>query len=197
MTYAVTPALRTNPAIYADWAPQLTRRAYDPALKLWRNKPGVTMGMGMTEKQGGSDVRANTTRAEPEGTDAWGQRFTRHRPQVVLLGADVRRLPGAGADAGRPELPLPARVLPDGSAQRHPHPAPEGQAGQQGQRQFRGRVPRRHAWLVGEEGRGIPQILEMGTMTRLDCALGTSRPDAPGAEHCAEPHAQRQAFGKR
>ena len=76
MTYAVTPALRDNPAIYADWAPQLTSRAYDPALRLWKDKPGVTMGMGMTEKQGGSDVRANTSRALPDGADAWGQRFT-------------------------------------------------------------------------------------------------------------------------
>jgi len=70
MTYAVTPALRSNAAIYADWAPKLTSRHYDPARKIWRDKPGVTMGMGMTEKQGGSDVRANTTHAAPDGSDA-------------------------------------------------------------------------------------------------------------------------------
>ncbi|HEY9097068.1 MAG TPA: DNA alkylation response protein, partial [Hydrogenophaga sp.] len=75
MTYAVTPALRDNPAIYRDWAPGLTARAYDPALTLFKNKAGLTMGMGMTEKQGGSDVRANTTRAAPDGSDDWGQRF--------------------------------------------------------------------------------------------------------------------------
>jgi hypothetical protein len=78
---------------------RLTSRSYDPALRPWRDKAGVTMGMGMTEKQGGSDVRANTTRAEPTADDAWGRRYARHRPQVVLLGAHVRRLPGAGADA--------------------------------------------------------------------------------------------------
>ena len=60
MSYAVAPALKDNPAIYQDWAPGLTSRSYDPALKLWSDKPGLTMGMGMTEKQGGSDVRANT-----------------------------------------------------------------------------------------------------------------------------------------
>ena len=108
MSYAVTPALRGNAAIYADWGPKLASRGYDPALKPWRDKPGLTMGMGMTEKQGGSDVRANTTRAVRDGSDAWGERYAHHRPQVVLLGADVRCLPGAGAGAGRPELLLPA-----------------------------------------------------------------------------------------
>ena len=75
MTYAVTPALKSNAAIYADWGPKLASRAYDPALKLWSDKPGVTMGMGMTEKQGGSDVRANTTQAVREGLDSWGERY--------------------------------------------------------------------------------------------------------------------------
>src|SRR3954463_12914145 len=63
MTYAVTPALRGNPNVHADWAPKLMSRPYDPQLKVWREKAGLTMGMGMTEKQGGSDVRANTTQA--------------------------------------------------------------------------------------------------------------------------------------
>ncbi len=109
MSYAVTPALRGNAALFADWRPEAgadraTTRASCPSA----HKTGVTMGMGMTEKQGGSDVRANTTRAVPDGDDAWGERYRDHRPQVVLLGADVRRLPGAGAGAGRPELLLPA-----------------------------------------------------------------------------------------
>ena len=75
MTYAATPALRGNAAVFDEWAPRLTSRVYDPVLKPVQQKAGVTMGMGMTEKQGGSDVRANTTRAEPDGQDAWGQRF--------------------------------------------------------------------------------------------------------------------------
>ncbi|MDP3166708.1 MAG: DNA alkylation response protein, partial [Hydrogenophaga sp.] len=75
MTYAVTPALRSNAALHSDWAPKLTSRQYDPALRLFSEKTGVTMGMGMTEKQGGSDVRANTTQAVPDGGDHWGQRY--------------------------------------------------------------------------------------------------------------------------
>jgi putative acyl-CoA dehydrogenase len=115
MTYAVTPALRSNAAIYADWGPKLTSRAYDPALKPWRDKPGVTMGMGMTEKQGGSDVRANTTRAEPDGRDGWGERYaaspatngSSRRPCATPSWCWRRR-------RGLSCLFLP-RVLPDGS----------------------------------------------------------------------------------
>ena len=85
--------------------PKLLSRHYDPMLRPWREKIGITLGMGMTEKQGGTDVRANTTRAEPDG-DA----YPHHRPQVVHVGADVRRLPGAGAGAGRAHLLLPAAL---------------------------------------------------------------------------------------
>ena len=102
MTYAVTPALRGNAAIARRLGPASSRAAATTRASCrWRDKPGVTMGMGMTEKQGGSDVRANTTRAVRDGSDAWGERYRDHRPQVVLLGADVRCLPGAGAGAGR------------------------------------------------------------------------------------------------
>ncbi|HZE90667.1 MAG TPA: DNA alkylation response protein, partial [Rhizobacter sp.] len=75
MTYAVTPALRGNPAIAAEWEPMLTKRHYDGRFVAAPQKNGVTLGMGMTEKQGGSDVRANTTQATPDGSDAWGQRY--------------------------------------------------------------------------------------------------------------------------
>ena len=102
MSYAVTPALRANAALFRRLVPQAgqhrtTTRASCPSTQ----KTAVTMGMGMTEKQGGSDVRANTTRAEPDGRRRLGPALPHHRPQVVLLGADVRRLPGAGAD-GQP-----------------------------------------------------------------------------------------------
>jgi len=75
MSYAATPALRRNAAVHADWGPKLTSRDYDPVLKPVAQKTGVTMGMGMTEKQGGSDVRANTTQAVADGSDAWGARY--------------------------------------------------------------------------------------------------------------------------
>ncbi len=196
MTYAVTPALRANPAIYKDWAPQLTRRAYDARLVPWRDKPGVTMGMGMTEKQGGSDVRANTTRAEPDGSDGWGQRYrvTGHKWFFSAPMCDAF-LMLAQTVSGLSCLFLP-RVLPDGTLnQLHIQRLKDklgNKANASSEVEFHGAT----AWLVGEEGRGIPQILEMGTMTRLDCALGTSGLMRQALSIALNHAAQRQAFGK-
>jgi putative acyl-CoA dehydrogenase len=196
MTYAVTPALKDNPAIYADWAPQLTSRAYDPALKLWRDKPGVTMGMGMTEKQGGSDVRANTTRAEPAGSDAWGQRYTvvGHKWFFSAPMCDAFLILAQTA-SGLSCLFLP-RVLPDGSLNglriQRLKDKLGNKANASSEVEFHGAT----AWLVGEEGRGIPQILAMGTLTRLDCALGVSGLMRQALSIALNHTTQRKAFGK-
>jgi len=196
MTYAVTPALKDNPAIYADWAPQLTSRAYDPALKLWREKPGVTMGMGMTEKQGGSDVRANTTRAEPVGSDAWGQRYSvvGHKWFFSAPMCDAFLILAQTA-SGLSCLFLP-RVLPDGSLNglriQRLKDKLGNKANASSEVEFHGAT----AWLVGEEGRGIPQILAMGTLTRLDCALGVSGLMRQALSIALNHTTQRKAFGK-
>ncbi|MDP3376506.1 MAG: acyl-CoA dehydrogenase family protein [Hydrogenophaga sp.] len=197
MTYAVTPALKDNPAIYQDWAPQLTSRAYDPALKLWKDKAGVTMGMGMTEKQGGSDVRANTTQAVPDGSDGWGQRFsvTGHKWFFSAPMCDAFLIL-AQTPAGLSCLFLP-RVLPDGSLnQLHIQRLKDklgNKANASSEVEFTGAT----AWLVGEEGRGVPQILAMGTLTRLDCALGTSGLMRHALSIALHHTAQRSAFGKK
>ena len=204
MTYAVAPALQRNAAIWQDWQPQLTSRAYDPALKIWRDKPGVTMGMGMTEKQGGSDVRANTTQAVPDGTDAWGQRFTvtGHKwffsapmCDAFLILAQTpsglsclflpRILPTWAVPEGKPALnDLRIQRLKDKLGNK---------ANASSEVEFVGAT----AWLVGEEGRGVPQILAMGTMTRLDCALGTSGLMRQALSIALNHTTQRMAFGKR
>ena len=196
MTYAVTPALRGNPAIYADWAPKLTSRQYDPALKPWQQKTGLTMGMGMTEKQGGSDVRANTTQAAPDGSDGWGQRFsvTGHKWFFSAPMCDAFLIL-AQTPAGLSCLFLP-RILPGGG--RNPIQIQRlkdklgNKANASSEVEFSGAT----AWLVGEEGRGVPQILAMGTMTRLDCALGTSGLMRQALSIALDHTAQRQAFGK-
>ncbi len=196
MTYAVTPALRGNPALNADWSPQLSSRAYDPTLTLWRNKPGVTMGMGMTEKQGGSDVRANTTKAVLDGTDNWGQRYvvTGHKWFFSAPMCDAFLIL-AQTPSGLSCLFLP-RILPDASLnQLHIQRLKDklgNKANASSEVEFHGAT----AWLVGEEGRGISQILEMGTLTRLDCALGTSGLMRQALSLALNHTAQRQAFGK-
>ncbi len=196
MSYAVTPALRSNAAIHADWGPKLASLWYDPGLKSFKDKPGVTMGMGMTEKQGGSDVRANTTRAVRAGSDAWGERYeiTGHKWFFSAPMCDAF-LVLAQAPAGLTCFFLP-RVLPDGERNAiHIQRLKDklgNKANASSEVEFHGAT----AWLVGEEGRGIPQILEMGTMTRLDCALGTSGLMRQALSLALHHTAQRSAFGK-
>ena len=197
MTYAVTPALRDNPAIYRDWAPQLTSRAYDPALRLWRDKPGVTMGMGMTEKQGGSDVRANTTQALPDGHDDWGARYrlTGHKWFMSAPMCDAFLVLAQSA-GGLSCFFLP-RVLPDGTRNVLRIQRLKDKLGNKANASSEVEFDASLAWLVGEEGRGVPQILAMGVMTRLDCALGTSALMRQALSQALHHTAQRAAFGKR
>jgi putative acyl-CoA dehydrogenase len=200
MTYAVTPALRANAPVFKDWFDKLASTRYDPRLVAVHAKHGATMGMGMTEKQGGSDVRVNTTRAEFVQDSAWGRcyRLIGHKWFFSAPMSDAF-LVLAQTPAGLSCFFLP-RVLPDGT--------PNGslnaieiqrlkdklgnQANASSEVEFNGAF----AWLVGDEGRGIAQILEMGTLTRLDCALGTSGlmrgAVALALHHCS----QRSAFGK-
>ena len=201
MTYAVTPALRDNLAIHRDWAPGLTARAYDPALKRWRDKAGVTMGMGMTEKQGGSDVRANTTRAVHDGRDDWGERYrlTGHKWFLSAPMCDaflvLAYVEGMG-EGGLSCFFLP-RVLPDGRRNTLRIQRLKDKLGNQANASSEVEFDDTLAWLVGEPGRGVPQILAMGTMTRLDCALGTSGLMRQALSVALHHTAQRSAFGKR
>jgi putative acyl-CoA dehydrogenase len=197
MSYAVTPALKANPALHAAWGPGLAATAYDPRFLPFDQKTALTMGMGMTEKQGGSDVRANTTRAEFDGDDAWGRRYriTGHKWFMSAPMCDAF-LVLAQTGSGLSCFFLP-RFTHDGEVnaiaiQRLKHKL-GNQANASSEVEFDGAL----AWLVGEEGRGVPQILEMGTLTRLDCALGTAglmrQALSIALHHCA----QRRAFGRR
>ena len=220
MTYAVTPALRGNPALFAQWFDKLASTRYDPRRLPVQAKHGVMMGMGMTEKQGGSDVRANTTRAEYTGytgDTAWGRcyRLVGHKWFFSAPMCDAF-LVLAQAPGGLSCFFMP-RVLPDGgmngNLDGNPNGNPSGNPGgnlnaiaiqrlkdklgnhanASSEVEFNGAL----AWLVGEEGRGVAQILEMGMLTRLDCALGTAGL-MRGAVALALHHAaQRHAFGKR
>jgi putative acyl-CoA dehydrogenase len=197
MTYAVTPALQGNAAIAAEWSAKLGAIAYDARFAPAAQKTALTMGMGMTEKQGGSDVRANTTRAVSDGSDAWGQRFvlTGHKWFFSAPMCDAF-LVLAQTDAGLSCFFVP-RFTRDG--QRNPIHIQRlkdklgNHANASSEVEFAGHT---QAWLVGEAGRGVAQILNMGTLTRLDCALGTAglMRSALGValHHCRE----RMAFGK-
>jgi putative acyl-CoA dehydrogenase len=197
MTYAVMPALHGNEAIFKDWAPGLSARAYDPELKLFSKKRGLTMGMGMTEKQGGSDLRANTTQAMADGTDAWGQRFklVGHKWFFSAPMCDAFLVLAQSA-AGLSCFFIP-RVLPDGTLNTIRVQRLKDKLGNKANASSEVEFQGATAWLVGVEGRGVPQILEMGTMTRLDCALGTSGLMRQALSIAMNHAAQREAFGKR
>lgn len=196
MTYAATPALRGNAAVFADWGAKLASLSYDPALKSFKDKAGVTMGMGMTEKQGGSDVRANTTQAVRDGNDVWGERYvlTGHKWFFSAPMCDAF-LVLAQAPAGLSCFFLP-RVLPDGTRNAIRIQRLKDKLGNKANASSEVEFHAATAWLVGEEGRGVPQILEMGTMTRLDCALGTSGLMRQALALALHHTAQRSAFGK-
>jgi putative acyl-CoA dehydrogenase len=197
MTYAVMPALHGNEAIFKDWAPGLSARAYDPELKLFSKKRGLTMGMGMTEKQGGSDLRANTTQATADGMDAWGQRFklVGHKWFFSAPMCDAFLVLAQSA-AGLSCFFIP-RVLPDATLNTIRVQRLKDKLGNKANASSEVEFQGATAWLVGVEGRGVPQILEMGTMTRLDCALGTSGLMRQALSIAINHAAQREAFGKR
>src|SRR5215216_4347454 len=159
MTFAAVPALRAAGGLAAEWEPKLTALAYEPGLAQLAAKAGALCGMAMTEKQGGSDVRANTTSAVPAGDDLW--RLTGHKWFFSAPMSDAF-LVLAQTPAGLGCFFLP-RVLPDGSlnaiAIQRLKDKLGNHANASSEVEFNGAL----AWRVGEEGRGIAQILEMGT----------------------------------
>jgi putative acyl-CoA dehydrogenase len=196
MTYAVVPALRREPAL-AGWVDKVLATDYDERFILGLNKRGVTMGMGMTEKQGGSDVRANTTRAEPVGRSEWGDeyRITGHKWFFSAPMCDAFLIL-AQAPGGLTCFFLP-RFTPEGQINEIRIQRLKDKLGDRSNAGSEVEFWGVRAWRVGAEGRGVPTILEMGTYTRLDCALGTAglmRAAVTQAIHHAR---HRSAFGKR
>ncbi len=197
MSYAVTPALRANGGIFADWGARIASPDYDPRFVPAAQKTAVTLGMGMTEKQGGSDVRANTTRALYDGDDAWGRRYaiTGHKWFFSAPMCDAF-LVLAQSESGLSCFFLP-RLLPDGSVNALFIQRLKDKLGNKANASSEVEFAGATAWLVGDEGRGIPQILAMGALTRLDCALGTAGLMRQALSLALHHSAQRKAFGKR
>jgi len=170
MTYASVPALMRDPALAAVWLPRIYTGDYDPRFIPADGKHGVTLGMGMTEKQGGSDVRANTTRAEPVGDRDY--RIVGHKWFMSAPMCDAFLIL-AQAPGGLSCFLLP-RFAPDGSVNDIRIQRLKDKVGDRSNASSEVEFWGAHATLVGEEGRGVATILEMGTYCRLDCALGTA-----------------------
>ena len=194
MTYGSIPAMAKNPVLAGEWLPTLLSREYDPRDLPLNQKRGGLVGMGMTEKQGGSDVRANTTVAVPaEGGTSY--RLTGHKWFFSAPQCDAH-LVLAQAPGGLSCFFLP-RWRPDGTRNAIRIQRLKDKLGNKSNASSEVEFQDAYALLLGEEGRGIPTILEMGTYTRLDCVLGSSgmmRQSVAQALHHAH---GRRTFGKR
>lgn len=191
MTYGAIAAMRRDPSLARDWVPRLLAREYDMREVPFRGKRGGLIGMGMTEKQGGSDVRANTTRAVQSGDGSY--RITGHKWFFSAPQCDAH-LVLAQTETGLSCFFMPRR-LPDGTLNGIYIQRLKDKLGNRSNASAEVEFVDAWASLLGEEGRGIPTILEMGTFTRLDCCTGSAgmmRQAVVQALH----HAQhRKAFG--
>jgi putative acyl-CoA dehydrogenase len=199
MTYAVIPALRHAPALAGRFEPLLAAPEYDFGPRPPGTKRGLLAGMSMTEKQGGSDVRANTTRAVPVRGDGQANgdeyRLTGHKWFTSAPMGDLFMVL-AQAPGGLSCFLLP-RVRPDGSLNGMRLQRLKDKLGNRSNASAEVEYDEALAWLVGEEGQGIRTIIEMVNMTRLDCVLGTATGMRTGLTLAAHHAAHRSAFGRK
>lgn len=196
MTFAAVPTLKLQPELAQYWLPKVLATEYDPRNVGDRHKAGVTLGMAMTEKQGGTDVRANTTRAYPIGAAGPGQAYelVGHKWFCSAPMCDAF-LTLAQTHKGLSCFLLP-RHRPDDSRNQFYIQRLKDKLGNcsnaSSEVEFRGAL----AWMLGEEGRGVPTIIEMVGMTRFDCMVGSSalmrQALTQAAHHCAH----RQVGGR-
>jgi putative acyl-CoA dehydrogenase len=194
MTYAAVPPLRHAPELARRFGPLLTAPEYDPGLRPPEGKAGLLAGMAMTEKQGGSDVRANTTRAEPVPAAGPGAHLlTGHKWFCSAPMSDLF-LVLAQAPAGLTCFLLP-RVLPDGTRNAVRLQRLKDKLGNRSNASAEVEFDAALAWQVGEAGRGVPTIIEMVSATRLDCVLGSAAGMRLGCVTAVHYATHRRAFG--
>ncbi|WP_455386201.1 acyl-CoA dehydrogenase family protein [Acidihalobacter prosperus] len=196
MTHAAIPALRETPEVAAEWGPGILANAYDPSDRPATEKTGLTIGMGMTEKQGGSDVRANTTRATPLEAGGPGTAYALdgHKWFFSAPMSDAF-LVLAQAPGGLSCFLLP-RWRPDGTRNGLHLQRLKNKLGDRSNASSE--VEFHDAWavMIGEEGRGVSTIIQMVAETRLDCLIGSAglmrQAVAQAVHHCRH----RETFGK-
>jgi putative acyl-CoA dehydrogenase len=195
MTFGSVPALRRDPEIAAEWLPKVLSRRYDPSFRPAAEKTGCLIGMGMTEKQGGSDVRANQTRAEPVPGTERAYTLVGHKWFLSAPMCDAF-LVTAQAPGGLACFFVP-RWTPAGDLNALRLQRLKDKLGNRSNASSE--VEFHGAWglRLGEEGRGIPTIIEMATYTRLDCALGTTALMRQAVAEAAHHARHRLAFQKR
>ncbi len=197
MTHAAVATLVKQDNLSAEWLPKILSRDYDKSFRPVSAKTSATLGMGMTEKQGGSDVRANTTKASPAGNGGPGEEYilTGHKWFMSAPMCDAF-LVLAQAPAGLSCFLVP-RFLPDGPVNGLQFQRLKEKLGNKSNASSEVEFHNAHGWLIGDEGRGVANIIDMVTFTRLDCAVmssGLMRLAFANALHHAE---NRTVFQKR
>lgn len=196
MTYSAVPALRRQPDLAAEWEPRLTSLTYDPRMRPASEKEGALCGMAMTEKQGGSDVRANVTRAEPLGSGGPGGEYhvTGHKWFCSAPMNDAFLIL-AQAPRGLSCFLLP-RWLPDGTRNRFFLQRLKNKLGNRSNASSEVEFDAAWVRMVGEEGRGVATIIEMVNHTRLDCVIGATSTMRQAVAQATHHAAHRSAFGR-
>ncbi|MDX6633818.1 MAG: putative acyl-CoA dehydrogenase [Solirubrobacterales bacterium] len=196
MTYSVIPALRTQPELAAEWEPRFFSSTYDPRNAPATEKSGSLAGMGMTEKQGGTDVRANTTVARPVNGGGPGAEYelTGHKWFMSAPQCDAF-LVLAQADGGISCFLFP-RWTPDGERNRFRLQRLKDKLGNRSNASSEVEFDAASAWLVGEEGAGVRTIIEMVNHTRLDCVLGGATGMRAGVAQAIHHTTHRSVFGR-
>jgi putative acyl-CoA dehydrogenase len=194
MTYAIVPALRNAPALAERYESGLTATTYDRAQRPPEAKQGLTAGMSMTEKQGGSDVRANTTRAARSADGSY--RITGHKWFTSAPMGDLFMVLAQAGSAGLSCFLLP-RILPDGTRNAMHLQRLKDKLGNRSNASAEVEYDGAQAWLVGEEGRGVRTILDMVNATRLDCVLAAATGLRLGTLQAAHHAGHRAAFGRK
>jgi len=192
MTHAVVPSLRSDAAIYEEWWPRIASRDYDPSFQPASEKAGATFGMAMTEKQGGSDVRANSTRAEPIGEGAYlltGHKWFCSAPMCDAF------LTLAQAPGGLTCFLVP-RWRPDGTRNNFFIQRLKDKLGNKSNASSEIEYDQTWSQRLGEEGRGVPTIIEMVHSTRVDVALGAAGIMRAALVQALHHTRHRSAFGK-
>ncbi|WP_223786725.1 acyl-CoA dehydrogenase family protein [Marinicella meishanensis] len=196
MTFACVPSLQQSAALSQHWIPKVWSSQYDPSNRPMQDKTGLTIGMAMTEKQGGTDVRANTSRASHQGSGAWGERYalTGHKWFCSAPMSDAF-LTLAQTDQGLGCFLLPRWQLDQNKNRVHIQRL-KNKLGNRANASSEIEFEQAEAWLIGEPGRGVATIIQMVALTRYDCMIGSTALMRQALAQVVNHISQRQVMGQ-
>ena len=197
MTFAAIPTLRMAPDLAEQWLPKILARSYDSRNLPHSEKTSLTIGMGMTEKQGGSDVRSNTTTAIATDSDSASPAYelTGHKWFLSAPMCDGFLMLAQTTEG--PSCFLVPRWRPDGSKNPLQLQRLKNKVGNQSNASSEVELRRAFGWIIGDPGRGVRSIIEMVALTRFDCMIGSSAGQRQAVAQAVHHATHRKAFGKR